>query len=84
MIHSLRQGTKRRFYCLDSTGLEKPRANEARSSIIHLVEEEPGITETSIAGRLGMSQQLTDYHLRLLTKAMVFFLNGRKLESVTS
>lgn len=73
MIHSFRQGTKQRFYCLDSTGPEKPRANEARSSIIRLVEEEPGITETNIARRLGMSQQLANYHLKLLGKAMVLF-----------
>jgi hypothetical protein len=72
-IRSLRHRTKLRFYCLGLADAENSGTDKLRSSIIRLVEEEPGITETNIARRLGMSQQLANYHLKLLGKAMVLF-----------
>ena len=48
---------------------------ELRESIIRLVEQVPGITEAQIARRLGVSQQLANYHLRLLAGSRILTRN---------
>ncbi len=93
LVRSLRQGTRQRFYCLNPSDQASPRTQEMRSMIIRLVNDEPGIAETDIARRLGMSQQLANYHLRVLSKVLVlssrrqegkvrYFVNERTLPSM--
>jgi len=80
IVGSLREGTRRRFYCLASSFFDGSSADRLRSSILRLVEEEPGINEAAIASRLVLSQQLTNYHLKLLTEARLLLAlraNGR-------
>ena len=70
-IQSLREGTKQRFYRASPDVGSLPRVGELRESVIGLVEQVPGITEAQIARRLGVSQQLANYHLRLLAAAAI-------------
>jgi len=92
-IRSLREGTRQRFYCLISDDQRKSHAHELRRSVLLLVQTEPGITEAQIAKHLGTSQQLTNYHLRLLSKSKLlssmrtsgrvnYFVNERMLPRV--
>jgi len=75
VIQSLREGTKRRFYCASPEADSLSRVGELRESIIRLVEQVPGITEAQIARRLGVSQQLANYHLRLLAGSRILTRN---------
>ena len=90
VVHSLREGTRQRFYCLISDDQKETHAHELRRSVLILVRTEPGITEAQIAKRLGISQQLTNYHLRLLSRSRLlssirtsgrvrYFVNERML-----
>jgi len=68
-IRSRRDGLRQRFYCLAPANRDESRAEELRRWILSLVNRTPGITEAQIAKSLGMSQQLTNYHLRRLVDA---------------
>jgi len=74
MIQSFREGTKRRFYSVTQVDEMKSRADELRQSILRLVERNPGITEAHIAKRLVLSQQLANYHLKVLSEARLLLL----------
>ena len=75
VIQSLREGTKQRFYCASPEAGSLSSVGELRESIIRLVEQVPGITEAQIARRLGVSQQLANYHLRLLAASRTLTRN---------
>ena len=75
VIQSLREGTKQRFYCASPEADSLSRVGELRESIIRLVEQVPGITEAQIARRLRVSQQLANYHLRLLAGSRILTRN---------
>jgi hypothetical protein len=82
ILRSAREGTRQRFYCLAPNYCVKSRSVELRDSILRLVEDEPGINEAAVARRLVLSQQLANYHLRLLTEARV--LSGIRTEGRVS
>jgi hypothetical protein len=82
ILRSAREGTRQRFYCLAPNYCVKSRSVDLRDSILRLVEDEPGINEAAIARRLVLSQQLANYHLRLLTEARV--LSGIRTEGRVS
>jgi len=69
MIKSIRDGRRRRFYYVVPNDGDQSRAEELRRSIVRLVDYTPGMTEAQIARSLGLSQQLTNYHLRRLVDA---------------
>jgi len=68
-VQSLREGMRQRFYCLTSAFGEGCRADELRQDILGLVETQPGIGEAEIARHLDLSQQLANYHLKVLSEA---------------
>ena len=69
MIRSSRDGRRQRFYCVVTCDRDESRAEELRRLILSLVDGHPGVTEAQIAKFLGVSQQLTNYHLRRLVDA---------------
>jgi DNA-binding transcriptional ArsR family regulator len=69
LIRSMRDGRRRKFYALTLGDRCDSHVEELRRSILLLVEERPGISEAQIARSVGASQQLTNYHLRLLSDA---------------
>ena len=69
MIRSIRDGRRQRFYYVVPNDGDQSRAEELRRSILRLVDYTPGMTEAQIARSLGLSQQLTNYHLRRLVDA---------------
>ncbi len=72
-IRSRRDGLRQRFYCVAPASRDESHAEELRRWILSLVNCTPGITEAQIAKSLGMSQQLTNYHLRRLVDAKLLF-----------
>jgi predicted transcriptional regulator len=73
MIRSSRDGRRQRFYCAVSGDRDESRAEELRRLILGLVDSHPGVTEARIAKSLGVSQQLTNYHLRRLVDVNLLF-----------
>jgi DNA-binding transcriptional ArsR family regulator len=69
MIRSSRDGRRQRFYCVVTCDRDESRAEELRRLILDLVDGHPGVAEAQIAKFLGVSQQLTNYHLRRLVGA---------------
>jgi len=69
MIRSIRDGRRQRFYYVVPNDGDQSRAEELRRSIVRLVDRTHGMTEAQIARSLGLSQQLTNYHLRRLVNA---------------
>lgn len=69
MIRSIRDGRRQRFYYVVLNDGDQSRAEELRRSILRLVDYTPGMTEAQIARSLGLSQQLSNYHLRRLVDA---------------
>lgn len=69
LVGSSREGTKKRFYYVAKADHGGSRADQVRQTVLCLVDSEPGMTEAQIARRLHLSQQLANYHLRLLSKA---------------
>jgi DNA-binding transcriptional ArsR family regulator len=73
MIRCSRDGRRQRFYCVVPCDRKESRAEELRRLILGLVDCHPGATEAQIAKSLGVSQQLTNYHLRRLVDANLLF-----------
>ena len=73
VIHSIREGTKRRFYHLTSVDQRESHVDNLRRSIINFVRDNPGVTEAQIARHLELTQQLANYHLRLLREARLLW-----------
>jgi DNA-binding transcriptional ArsR family regulator len=69
LIQSMRDGRRQKFYTLTLGDQGESHVEELRMSILLLVRESPGISEAQIARSLGVSQQLTNYHLRQLSNA---------------
>lgn len=69
LVRSLREGARQRFYRITPKDPDVPPMGETRLAIISAVERDPGMTEGQIARTLELSQQLTNYHLRLLSEA---------------
>jgi DNA-binding transcriptional ArsR family regulator len=69
LIRSVRDGQRQKFYSLALDDQCDSHVEELRRSILVLVGESPRISEAQIARSLGISQQLTNYHLRHLSDA---------------
>jgi DNA-binding transcriptional ArsR family regulator len=69
LIRSVRDGRRQKFYSLALDDRCDSHVEELRRSILVLVGESPGISEAQIARSLGVSQQLTNYHLRQMSDA---------------
>ena len=70
LIRSKREGIYRRYYII-TVGEEqhrKKRYSRNQHRIIQLAEERPGILQSEIAKELGLSRQLTNYHVNRLIR----------------
>ena len=66
-----RDGTRQRFYCTSSALQNRTSADRTRESILRIIAAQPGLTEAHVARHLGLSQQLANYHLRILSEARI-------------
>jgi DNA-binding MarR family transcriptional regulator len=62
MIRSLRDGTYRRYYPRSSRSV--PFA--IQKAILEKIDQNPGVAESALAERMGVSRQVLDYHLNSL------------------
>ena len=71
MIASYRSGRQRLFFPFGSSNNNDIRhsliTNPTQKNIIHIVKENPGITQSMISQKLGMSRQKINYHVNSLS-----------------
>ena len=71
MIASHRSGRQRLFFPFGSSNNNDIRhsliTNPTQKNIIHIVKENPGITQSMISQKLGMSRQKINYHVNSLS-----------------
>jgi DNA-binding MarR family transcriptional regulator len=68
-IKSYQDGMYRRFYPIDAkidTGLI---LTDVQKKILHAVQGNPGISQTGIAKKLGITRKIVHYHIKLLADA---------------
>jgi hypothetical protein len=70
VIQSLRSGRQRLFYPSGFTGLAQELliTNEVQQRILEEIKTSPGVTQSMIATRLGMSRQKVNYHVTALER----------------
>lgn len=70
LIVSEQDGNNRRFW---GAGIKhddnKVRLSRIQENILRSIEEEPGINQSSIAKKLGVSRKVVFYHLKFLRRA---------------
>lgn len=68
-IKSYQDGMYRRFYPIDAkidTGLI---LTDVQKRILHMVQDNPGISQTGIAKKMGITRKIVHYHIKLLADA---------------
>ncbi len=68
-IKSYQDGMYRRFYPIDAkidTGLI---LTDIQKNILHTIQDNPGISQTGIAEKLGQTRKIVHYHIKLLADA---------------
>ncbi len=69
-IKSKNEGLYRRFYANGANTTEIP-LSQLRRSIVTTIVENPGISQTEIALKLGLSNQVVNYHVGIMKKANI-------------
>lgn len=64
LVRSQRDGFKRRLYRTGTPDEAGPE--DLRSSLLHIIRSNPGLSQAEAARRLGTSRQLVHYHLQRL------------------
>ena len=76
LIKSEKVGLYKRFYpmgqTLSETGIME--LNETQQAMLELVRREPGLTQHELAGKLGLSSRVVNYHVGLLQRARLVAL----------
>jgi DNA-binding MarR family transcriptional regulator len=67
-IKSKNEGLYKRFYANGASTQEIP-LSQLRRSIVTTIVDNPGISQTDIALKLGLSNQVVNYHVGILKKA---------------
>ncbi len=67
-IKSKNEGIYRRFYANGASTTEIP-LSQLRRSIVTTIVDNPGISQTEIALKLGLSNQVVNYHVGIMKKA---------------
>ena len=85
-IKSKRIGKYKHFYPAKMKLPEKEvTLSQIQQTILRNIEDEPGISQLELASNLGVSRQLVDYHLRILSSIKPPFIklekSGRKIKS---
>ena len=68
-IKSYQDGMYRRFYPIDAkidTGLI---LTDIQKNILHTIQDNPGLSQTGIAQKLGQTRKIVHYHIKLLADA---------------
>ena len=70
VIQSLRNGRQRLFYPSGFTGLAQELliTNDVQKRILEEIKASPGVTQSMIATRFGMSRQKVNYHVTALER----------------
>ena len=80
-IKSKRDGVNRRFYPWGmSVSKDEFHLSEVQRQIKELIERYPGVSQKEIAKMMGLSSQVVNYHIKILTRAKILRLGkqGRK------
>ena len=67
-IKSKNTGSFKRVYVKGTSTQEVP-LSKIRRAIIQIIMDNPGISQTDIASKLGLSNQVVNYHIRIMKEA---------------
>jgi DNA-binding MarR family transcriptional regulator len=85
-IRSRQDGLYRRFYTKGFKADIQFFLSETQESIVSVIKENQGISQTQIADKVGVSRKVVNYHVGILRKAGIIFTesNGRESACYTS
>jgi predicted transcriptional regulator len=78
MIKSVQDSNNRRFYLIGVKVEKKIFLTEIQQSIIGIIYDSPGISQSAISRQLGRSKALINYHLRILKDASLVYVEKDK------
>jgi len=82
LVKSVQDGNNRRFYPYDQKVKPEMFLTDLQRSIVQVIYDSPGISQSKISKQLGRSKALINYHLRILREANL--VNMEKERGVTS
>ncbi|MGA1848466.1 MAG: winged helix-turn-helix transcriptional regulator [Thermoplasmatota archaeon] len=82
LVKSVQDGNNRRFYLYDQKVKPEMFLTDLQRSIVQVIYDSPGISQSKISKQLGRSKALVNYHLRILREANL--VNMEKERGVTS
>lgn len=79
-IRSRQDGHYRRFYSKGFKTEMQFFLSDVQESIISVIKENQGVSQTKIADKIGVSRKVVNYHVGILKKAGIIFIetNGRE------
>ncbi len=82
MVKSVQDGNNRRFYVYGEKVKPEMFLTDLQRSIVQVIYDTPGISQSKISKQLGRSKALINYHLRILREANL--VNMEKERGITS
>jgi predicted transcriptional regulator len=77
----IKEGKFTRYYPRGSEIEVLFRMSDIQESILHVVKENQGISQTGIAGNMGVSRKVVNYHINILNRAGLITVEKRGRES---
>ena len=79
-LNSRQDGMYRRFYIKGPKTDMKFFLSDVQKSILNVIKENKGISQTGIADKIGVSRKVVNYHINILRQAGFIFVetNGRE------
>lgn len=80
-IKSRQDGMFRRFYTTGPKTEMRFFLSDVQESIINVIKENKGISQSKIADKLGVSRKVVNYHVNILDQAGLIFVESQGRES---
>jgi predicted transcriptional regulator len=80
-IKSRQDGMYRRFYVKSTRTEMKFFLSDIQESILQVIKENQGISQSKIANKINVSRKVVNYHVNILDRAGLIFVESRGRES---
>jgi DNA-binding MarR family transcriptional regulator len=80
-IRSRQDGMYRRFYVKSTRTEMKFFLSDIQESILQVINENQGISQSKIANKINVSRKVVNYHVNILDQAGLIFIESRGRES---
>jgi predicted transcriptional regulator len=80
LIKSMQDGKYRRFYLFDDKIEYKLVLTSIQQTILYIVKQDPGITQSGISEKMGKNKMVINYHIKILKDVGLLAVerNGRE------